>query len=179
MISKQVKDKLRGIIEEHMIPEYKKLMDTREKLRQDIENYADTEFLSPRDLELMAKYPRSIFKTDTIVICDYYTPADKKDGWENFKSHELSYSFQSDLLKIKLSKEIPSICDLGYNLLELRELKKNPVWKKFGKQVIEYMKLKDEYLKKLELTYKFLNHKNTTLTLIRERFPELYELYKK
>ena len=179
MLSKQIKDKLRGIIEEHMIPEYKELMDLRDKLRIDIENYVESEFLSPRDKELIAKYPKSIYTIKTIIICNVYTSPDNCDSWENFRSGEVSTSYQEFLLKIELSKSIPSIYEYHQHFLDLKKIKGNVVWKKFRKDITKYMKLKDGYLKKLDITYKLLNHKNTTLSLIRERFPKLYELYKK
>jgi len=173
MISKDIQEKLLGIIRKEMIPEYKNLSLYKTKLKDEYVRYLENDCLKKEDYDLIYKYPDYIKKVSQVPIA-YYHCYGRSDGLEleNFSGY---WTRDDDDLVIDLEREYPSIHDTIYSLKE-RDKKE---WRKIGPLLHKYVNSRNSYIKKINLAYEFLSHKNTTITLIKKEFPELYKLYKK
>jgi len=171
MISKDIQEKLLGIIKKEMIPEYKNLSLYKTKLKDEYIRYLEKDCLKKEDYDLIYKYPDYIKKVSQVPIA-YYN-YDREEGLElvYFSGY---WTRDNDDLVIDLGREYPSISDTIYSLKE----KDKKEWKKIGPLLHQYVNSRNSYIKKINLAYDFLSHKNTTITLIKKEFPELYKLYK-
>ena len=172
MISKDIQKKLLGVIREKMIPEYKNSLVYKEKLKEEFVRYLENDYLGERDRELIYKYPAHIRKVSQVPIA-YYNYYRSKDDIEIVHYNDYDMRDESDMI-VKLDKEFPVICDSIYSLKE----KDKKEWKKIGPLLHQYVNVRNSYIKKINLACEFLGHKNTTVTLIKNEFPELYKLYK-
>ena len=172
MISKDVQEKLLGIIKERMIPEYKNMKLYKDKLKEEFIKYLEEGYLTERDRELISKYPSYIKQVDRIPIAYYYRYGSSDDlKLEYFSGY---WTRDDNDMMINLDKKFPIICGTIY---QLRDIDKKE-WKKIGPLLHQYVNARNSYIKKINLAYEFLSHKNTTVTLIKKEFPELYKLYK-
>jgi hypothetical protein len=145
----------------------------KDKLKKEFVKYLEKGYMTERDRELISKYPSYIRQEDQIPIAYYYQYG--SDGGdlklEQFKDYRMR---DNDDMVIRLDKNFPVICETIY---QLREVDKKE-WKKIGPLFYQYVNARNSYIKKANLAYEFLSHKNTTITLIKNEFPELYKLYK-
>jgi hypothetical protein len=172
MISKDIQEKLLGIIKKEMIPEYKNLSLYKTKLKDEYVRYLEKDCLREEDYDLIYKYPDHIKKVSQVPIAYYYRYG-RSEGLEleHFSGY---WARDNDDLVIDLGREYPSVSDTIYSLKE----KDKKEWKKIGPLLHQYVNSRNSYIKKINLAYEFLSHKNTTITLIKKEFPELYKLYK-
>jgi hypothetical protein len=170
MISTAIKEKLLGIIKEKMIPEYKKLETCREEIKVSFLKYLDEVYLTERDKRLIEKNPDCIRTSDHLLIAGYYY-SDK-----DIKFTRLEHSGYTDMmdgLTVKLEEPIPQIVTSVVDLKVDKE-----AWRIVGPSVNKYCRVWNTFAEKYNSAVKFVNHKNTTLTMIKDDFPELYKLYK-
>ena len=172
MISKDIQKKLLGVIKEKMIPEYKNSLVYKEKLKEEFVRYLENDYLKERDRELISKYPSYIKKVSQAPIA-YYSYYGRKEDIEIVHYNDYDMRDESDMI-VKLDKEFPVICDSIYSLKE----KDKEEWKKIGPLLHQYVNARNSCIKKINLACEFLGHKNTTVTLIKNEFPELYKFYK-
>lgn len=172
MISKDIQEKLLGIIKDKMIPEYKNMELYKDKLKEEFVKYLEEGYMTERDRELISKYPDYIKQVDKISIAHYYRYGSSDDlklehfsGWWTRDDNDMT---------INLDKKFPVICETIYQLKDVDKKE----WKKIGPLLHQYVNARNSYIKKANLAYEFLSHKNTTITLIKKEFPELYKLYK-
>ena len=183
MISKELRKKIIGVIlDNDMIPEHTKMINKKKELEKNLEEFIKSEIMTKKDMDLMKKYPNCVAYSDKVSVCRFYNNkplSDESLVWENYRTIYDTYSSEMETLTLKLSEKLPIILS-GNNdtLMSLRFEKDNIIWKKFGEDVVEYLGYKSEYYKKFDKVYEFLSHKNTTLTLIKNGFPELYRLIK-
>ena len=173
MISKDIQKKILGVIREKMIPEYKNSLVYKEKLKEEFVRYVKEDFMTERDRELISKFPDYIKQVDQIPIAyyRYYSSAGEEIKLEHFKGY---WTRDTDDMTIKLDKEFPVVCDSIYSLKEIDKKE----WKKIGPLLHQFVNARNSYVKKVNIACEFLGHKNTTVTLIKNEFPELYKLYK-
>jgi hypothetical protein len=172
MISKAIQEKLLGIIREKMIPEYKNSETHREKLKEVFEKWVTETYLTERDRELISKYPNLIKTVTSVPIARYYRYGSTSDiDVEIFKGY---WTRDETDLSLTYDTPLPVVVD---TVCELKE-KDKKAWAKIGPHVHRYINTRNTYIKKLNMAYDFLTHKNTTITLIKKEFPELYNLYK-
>jgi len=169
MISKDIQEKLLGIIRKEMIPEYKNLSLYKTKLKDEYVRYLEKDCLKEEDYDLIHKYPDYIKKVSQVPIAYYHYGSELK--LEHFSGY---WTRDDDDMVIDLGREYPSVSDTIYSLKE----KDKEEWKKIGPLLHQYVNSRNSYIKKVNLAYEFLSHKNTTVTLIKKEFPELYKLYK-
>jgi hypothetical protein len=125
--------------------------------------------LKEEDYDLIYKYPDHIKKVSKVPIA-YYSKIEGLE-LEYFSGY---WTRDDDDMVIDLGSEYPSVSDTIYSLKE----KDKKEWKKIGPLLHQYVNSRNSYIKKINLAYEFLSHKNTTITLIKKEFPELYKLYK-
>ncbi len=173
MISKDIQKKILGIIKEEMIPEYKNKELYKKKLKEEFVRYLEEDYMTERDRELISKYPDHIKQVDKVPISyyRYYSLGENKIELEHFSGW---WTREDDDLVIKLDKKFPVIVESVYSLKE----KDKKEWKKIGPVFHQYINARNSYIKKVNMAFEFLSHKNTTVTLIKNEFPELYKLYK-
>jgi hypothetical protein len=169
MISKDTQEKLLGIIKKEMIPEYKSMSLYKTKLKDEYVRYLEKDCLGEEDYDLIYKYPDHIRKVSQIPIVHYYHSGLELEHFSGYWTRD------EDDMVIDLGSEYPSISDTIYSLKE----KDKKEWRKIGPLLHKYVNSRNSYIKKINLAYEFLSHKNTTITLIKKEFPELYKLYKK
>ena len=174
MISKDIQKKILGVIREKMIPEYKNSLVYKEKLKEEFVRYLEEDYMTERDRELISKYPDHIKQVDKIPI-SYYRYYGSGCGEEIKLEHFKDYTMRDDDdMVIKLDKNFPVVCDSIYSLKEIDKKE----WKKIGPLLHQFVNARNSYVKKVNIACEFLGHKNTTVTLIKNEFPELYKLYK-
>jgi hypothetical protein len=171
MISKDIQEKLLGIIKKEMIPEYKNLSLYKTKLKDEYVRYLEKDCLREEDYDLIYKYPDHIRKVSQVPIIYYSYGNSIGLKLEHFNGY---WTRDDDDMVIDLGSEYPSVSDTIYSLKE----KDKKEWKKIGPLLHQYVNSRNSYIKKINLAYEFLSHKNTTITLIKKEFPELYKLYK-
>ena len=175
MISKDIQKKLLGIIKEKMIPEYKNSLLYKEKLKEEFVRYMEEGYMTERDRYLISKYPDHIKQVDRIPVSYYYRYYGCIGDDEIKIEHFIVYEMQDkDDMVIMLDKNFPVICDSIHSLKKVDTKE----WKKIGPLFHKYINTRNSYVKKINIACEFLGHKNTTITLIKNEFPELYTLYK-
>ena len=171
MISKDIQEKLLGIIRKEMIPEYKNLSLYKTKLKDEYVRYLEKDYLGEEDYDLIYKYSDLIKKVSQVPIVYYHYGSSVGLVLEHFSGY---WTRDDDDLVIDLGREYPSVSNTIYSLKE----NDKEEWKKIGPLLHQYINSRNSYIKKINLAYEFLSHKNTTITLIKKEFPELYKLYK-
>lgn len=171
MISKDIQEKLLGIISREMIPEYKKSIAYKEKLKEVYVKWVTDEFITKRDQELISKYPDFIKTSDKIPVAYFYRYNNTGEiDVEYFKGY---FSRENDLILV-LDHPMPVVIE---KLIDLKS-KDEKAWNLIGPHFHRYINARNSYVKKYNIAYDFLAHKNTTITFIKKEFPELYKLYK-
>ena len=169
MLQKETQLKILGIIVDKMIPEYKNLLDLKKELKEVFIKFVESDYLKERDQELIYKYPTYIEWVNQMAIV--YYRSDITIERPNIY-HNINFIDNINLV-IDLDKKMPLICSSLYDLKENKE-----AWEKIGPIFYKFINIRNIYVKKLNTTWEFLIHKNTTLKLIKDQFPELYKLYK-
>ena len=173
MMSKEIQERLLRVIREKMIPEYKMSLEEKQDLKGVFLDYLENDYLTEKDRELIKKYPESVCLVDNLPIAYYsYYGSSKGINVECFKGYFDGADFGRAELNITFDKKIPKIVSYISELSENEE-----AWKKVGPILHKYMNHRNTYIKKLNLAYEFVSHKNTTLALIKTEFPELYKFY--
>lgn len=165
MIKKETRDKLLGIIKEKMIPERIEMLKSLEELKKAYVEYVEKNYMTERDLELIKKFPSCVKQVDQIPVAHYYNSVIELVYFNGY--------YNTNDLCIKFDHPLPSIAD---SIVELKD--NNEAWKSIGPPFYRYLNLRNRYVKKLNIANEFLSHKNTTITLIKTKFSELYELYR-
>lgn len=173
MISREIQKKLLGIIRDNMIPEYENSLVCKEKIKEEFIRYLENDCFSEEDLELISKYPEYIKKTKSVPIIFSYTSEIDMAQYNSSMYGLMSLNNKLDL-EIKLDKEYPAAVNCIYTLKE----KDKDEWIKISPFFYKFINFRNLYVKKLNMAFDFLSHKNTTITLIKNKFPELYKLYK-
>ncbi len=168
MIKKEIRDKLFGIIKEKMIPERIEMLKSLEELKKAYVEYVKKNYMTERDLELIKKFPSYVKQVDQIPVARYY-----HSGIDLVYFNGYHVFIDSNDLCIKFDHPLPSIVD---SIVELKD--NSEAWKFIGPPFYRYLNLRNRYVKKLNIANEFLSHKNTTITLIKTKFSELYELYR-
>lgn len=168
MINYDVRSKLLVLIKENMIIEYEKFKIYKKDLKEKYIDCLENDFLTERDKELILKYPPCIKMSDRVSIVYYY-----QSGIDIERCNVYNILYKEDDLIIRFDKKYPKICDTIYSLKE-----NSVIWTKIGPTFYQYLNARNAVVRKINLADDFLGHKNTTITLIKKEFPELYKLYK-
>lgn len=171
MIEKLSQKKLLSIIRDEMIPEYKSLEEQREKLKEVFLKWVNLRFMTDRDKELIKKYPKLISMVSNIPVCRYY---ESGIDLSRSKYYERDF-FSEDNMSLYFKDPIPKVIDSVYEIKSMFE----EDWKMISPEFHHFINIRNTLVEKLNIAYEFISHKNTTITLIKSEFPELYKLYKK
>lgn len=173
MISKTIKEKLWGILED-MIPEYKKSEELKEEIKKDYLDFINS-YLKEKDKYLMETYPDYIVTSNNVSIIGEW--ANKFEDINIKCPDDYSYySYRNKFRKfytIEYDKPIPRLVD---RMEDLKRISPS-YYKKLRLKIVELVKTRNQYIIMYQEIHKMLGHKNFTLGLLKEKFPELYTKY--
>ena len=106
MISKDIQEKLLGIIRKEMIPEYKNLSLYKTKLKDEYVRYLEKDCLKEEDYDLIYKYPDHIKKVSQVQIAYYHCYRSDGLELEHFRGY---WTRDDDDMVIDLGREYPSV----------------------------------------------------------------------
>ena len=171
-MSKEIQDRLLGVICNEMIPEYKISLELKEELKAVFLDYVENDYLTEKDKELINKYPSLVSTCNTIPIIYYYYYGSKDRDIEVIGFKGYGYSYGKDDLILNFDHQVPKVVSTVFELAGNKE-----AWKKVGPIANKYINIRNIYIKKLNIAYDLVIHKNTTLAFIKKEFPELYNSY--
>ena len=175
MLATDIKQKLYGILKRNMIPEYKRLEELKEKVREKTIRYLEDTYMTDRDKEIQSKYPDRVEWEERISISgDRHRIA----GIEVFSSYNYppyyTYEEYERLFRIEYGKKLPAVHTTIEGLARTDSKFKELIWPDL-EELAKNLKIG---LEKLEKATVFFNHPKVNITFIKKNYEELYKNYK-
>jgi hypothetical protein len=175
MLTTEIKQKLYGILKKDMIPEYKRLEELKEKIREKTICYLEDTYMTNQDKEIQSKYPDRVEWEESISISgDRHRIA----GISVFNSYNFppyyTYEEYGRLFKIVYGKKLPAVHTTIEGLANTDPKFKKLVWSDL-KELANNLKIG---LEKLEKATVFFDHPKVNITFIKKNYEELYKNYK-
>lgn len=176
MLGADIKKEFIGIIKKEMIPEYKKVIEAKEIIREKVIKYIKDTYMTPEDLDIISRYPDQIIWSESVSIsrCRYEIAGIRVTPGYNSYSFYTYEDFENFNI-IKFGEKLPFVCNNIDNFAMLNPDFKNIIWSDLEDLANNFKVC----INKLVIAEKFLNHPKVNITFIKNNYEELYNRYKK